>query len=168
MVTNEWMTHVNPHITHNFSNRSDEGLTLEMSAFNSLRWPIYVINSVDNTELKVLSTLLHSWKVTPRKSKKKKCIRAPSFIPACFKNLSVIIRLNLTTDLLIPVTSVSWWARREYGLGVRPLNLPLKSCLIHWRYCRLYKHLSKLIVSSLKSAINLYGSVTRYKQATFN
>ena len=30
---------------------SDEGLTLETSAFHSLGWPIYVINSVDNTKL---------------------------------------------------------------------------------------------------------------------
>ena len=33
------------------SNRSDEGLTLDTSAFKLLRWPIYVINSVDNTKL---------------------------------------------------------------------------------------------------------------------
>ena len=33
------------------SNRSDEGRTLETSAFKLLRWPIYVINSVDNTKL---------------------------------------------------------------------------------------------------------------------
>ena len=39
--------HINPHTTHNSSNRSDEGLTLATSAFfNSLRWPIYVLNSV--------------------------------------------------------------------------------------------------------------------------
>ena len=31
--------------------RSDEGLTLEMSAFRiSVRWPIYIINSVDRTK----------------------------------------------------------------------------------------------------------------------
>ena len=30
---------------------SDERLTLEMSAWNSLRWPIYIINSVDNIKL---------------------------------------------------------------------------------------------------------------------
>ena len=30
---------------------SDEGLTLETSVFNSLRWPIYVINLVDNSKL---------------------------------------------------------------------------------------------------------------------
>ena len=33
------------------SNRSDEGLTLDKSAFKLLRWPIYVINSVDNAKL---------------------------------------------------------------------------------------------------------------------
>ena len=31
--------------------RSDEGLTLETSAFFPLRWPIYVLNSVVNTKL---------------------------------------------------------------------------------------------------------------------
>ena len=32
-------------------NRSDEGLTLETSAFRiSVRWPIYIINSVDKTK----------------------------------------------------------------------------------------------------------------------
>ena len=31
--------------------QSDEGLTLEMSAFRiSVRWPIYIINSVDKTK----------------------------------------------------------------------------------------------------------------------
>ena len=39
------------HITHNLSIRSDEGLTLETSAFRiSVRWPIYIINSVDKTK----------------------------------------------------------------------------------------------------------------------
>ena len=38
------------HVTHNSSIRSDEGLTLETSAFRiSVRWPIYIINSVDKT-----------------------------------------------------------------------------------------------------------------------
>ena len=33
-------------------NKEGEGRTLETSAFkNSLRWPIYVINSADNTKL---------------------------------------------------------------------------------------------------------------------
>ena len=33
--------------------RSDEGLTLETSAFRiSVRWPIYIINSVDKTKLR--------------------------------------------------------------------------------------------------------------------
>ena len=33
------------------ANRSDEGLTLETSAFRiSVRWPIYIINSVDKTK----------------------------------------------------------------------------------------------------------------------
>ena len=32
--------------------RSDEGLTLETSAFRiSVRWPIYIINSVDKTKI---------------------------------------------------------------------------------------------------------------------
>ena len=35
----------------NSSIRSDEGLTLETSAFRiSVRWPIYIINSVDKTK----------------------------------------------------------------------------------------------------------------------
>ena len=42
------------HTTHNSSNRSDEGLML----WNSLRWPIYVINSVDSTKLTILVTPL--------------------------------------------------------------------------------------------------------------
>ena len=34
-----------------FINRVDEGLTLETSAFRiSVRWPIYIINSVDKTK----------------------------------------------------------------------------------------------------------------------
>ena len=37
----------NTHTTHSSCICSDKGLTLEMSAWNSLRWPIYVINSVD-------------------------------------------------------------------------------------------------------------------------
>ena len=35
----------------NFSIRSDEGLTLERQFLNSVRWPIYVINSDDDTKL---------------------------------------------------------------------------------------------------------------------
>ena len=39
------------HLTHNSSIRSDEGLTLGTSAFRiSVRWPIYIINSVDKTK----------------------------------------------------------------------------------------------------------------------
>ena len=38
------------HTTHNSSIRSDEGLTLETSAFRiSVRWSIYIFNSVDKT-----------------------------------------------------------------------------------------------------------------------
>ena len=37
-------------IGHRTEIRSDEGLTLETSAFRiSVRWPIYIINSVDKT-----------------------------------------------------------------------------------------------------------------------
>ena len=41
------------HATHNYSIRSDEGLTLETSAFESgsLRWPIYIISPFDKTKL---------------------------------------------------------------------------------------------------------------------
>ena len=40
-----------PHTTHNSLIRSDEGLTLETSAFESLlRWLIYIVNSVDKTK----------------------------------------------------------------------------------------------------------------------
>ena len=42
---------INTHTTHNSSNRCDEGLTLQTSAFNSLQWPIYIINSVNSTKL---------------------------------------------------------------------------------------------------------------------
>ena len=42
---------INTHATHNCSNRWDEGLTLKTSALNSLQWPIYIINSVNNTKL---------------------------------------------------------------------------------------------------------------------
>ena len=38
------------HTTHNSLIRSDEGLTLETSAFRiPVRWSIYIINSVDKT-----------------------------------------------------------------------------------------------------------------------
>ena len=40
--------------------RSDEGLTLETSAFRiSLRWSIYIINSVDNITLSLVSFQLY-------------------------------------------------------------------------------------------------------------
>ena len=40
--------------------RSDEGLTLETSAFRiSVRWPIYIINSVDKTKLLYSTSLPH-------------------------------------------------------------------------------------------------------------
>ena len=39
------------HTTHNSPIRSDEGLTLETSAFRiPVRWSIYIINSVDKTK----------------------------------------------------------------------------------------------------------------------
>ena len=46
---------LSPHLctteSHNSSIRSDEGLTLETSDFRiSVRWPIYIINSVDKTK----------------------------------------------------------------------------------------------------------------------
>ena len=38
--------------------RSDEGLTLETSAFRiSVRWPIYIINSVDKTKFLYTTSL---------------------------------------------------------------------------------------------------------------
>ena len=38
-------------ISNDFVSRSDEGLTLETSAFrNPVRWSIYIINSVDKTK----------------------------------------------------------------------------------------------------------------------
>ena len=54
-----------PHTTHNSSICSDEGITLEMSAFRiPVWWPIYVINSVDKIWcLQMASTtcLHHLW-----------------------------------------------------------------------------------------------------------
>ena len=44
----------NPHTTHNSSNRSDEGLTLETPAFKLFTVSIYVFNSVVNTKLPVI------------------------------------------------------------------------------------------------------------------
>ena len=52
------LLHINPHTTHNSSNRSDEGLTLETSAF--LRWSIYDFNSVVNTKLPAIFSHLRS------------------------------------------------------------------------------------------------------------
>ena len=41
---------------------SDEGLTLETSAFRiSVRWPIYIINSVDKTKFFYFSSKSFSW-----------------------------------------------------------------------------------------------------------
>ena len=40
--------------------RSDEGLTLETSAFRiSVRWPIYIINSVDKTKFEFTYFVCH-------------------------------------------------------------------------------------------------------------
>ena len=40
------------HTTHNSSNFSDEGLLhSKCQLFNSIQWPIYIINSVNNTKL---------------------------------------------------------------------------------------------------------------------
>ena len=39
--------------------RSDEGLTLETSAEETLLWPIYIINSFDKTKLPFFSNVLH-------------------------------------------------------------------------------------------------------------
>ena len=49
------------HTTHNSSIRSDEGLTLETSAFRiPVRWSIYIINSVDKTKLLYIPGLANS------------------------------------------------------------------------------------------------------------
>ena len=50
------------HVTHNSSIRSDEGLTLETSAFRiSVRWPIYIINSVDKTKFLYTTSPQVAW-----------------------------------------------------------------------------------------------------------
>ena len=67
------------HTTHNSSNRSDEGLML----WNSLRWPIYVINSVDSTKLTILVTPL---KIRPHCSQ--------------FSRLSDLIQWHILISLL--------------------------------------------------------------------
>ena len=44
--------HLNTHTTHNSYNFSDEGLLhLKRQLLNSTQWPIYIINSVNNTKL---------------------------------------------------------------------------------------------------------------------
>ena len=60
-----------PHTIHNSSIRSDVGLTLETSAFRiPVQWSVYIINSVDKTELivgelyKVLRTTPHRHSTT--------------------------------------------------------------------------------------------------------
>ena len=58
--------HLDTHTTHNSSNRSDEGLKLETSAFKLFRWPINLINSINNTKLPCytllpIATQLHSF-----------------------------------------------------------------------------------------------------------
>ena len=53
--------------THNpqfLQSLDDKGLTLEMSAFYSLQWPIYVFNSVVNTKLPAILSRLCSTKVS--------------------------------------------------------------------------------------------------------
>ena len=47
------------------SNRSEERLTLETSALNSVQWPVYVISSVNNTKL---PSFLCYYKLTQRPS----------------------------------------------------------------------------------------------------
>ena len=42
---------INTHTTHNSSNHCNEGLTLQTSAFNFLQWPIFIINTINNTKL---------------------------------------------------------------------------------------------------------------------
>ena len=43
---------INTHTTHNSSNFSDEGLLhSKCQLFNSIQWPIYIINSVNNIKL---------------------------------------------------------------------------------------------------------------------
>ena len=47
------------HTIHNSSIRSDEGLTLEKSAFRiPVRWSIYIINSVDKTKFNNVALFL--------------------------------------------------------------------------------------------------------------
>ena len=61
-------THVNTHTPHNFSIRSEKGSRSKCQFWNSSRWPIYVINPVDNTKL--LSSF------------------SPKLLPVCFSELS--------------------------------------------------------------------------------
>ena len=59
-----------PHTIHNSSIRSDEGLTLETSAFESLlRWPIYIVYSVDKTKLK--NIYIYIWFSGKKKKKRR-------------------------------------------------------------------------------------------------
>ena len=55
--------HINTQTTHNSSNRSGEWLTPDskLQLLNSLQWPIYFINLVDNTKLPCYT--LPTWKI---------------------------------------------------------------------------------------------------------
>ena len=55
--------HINTQTTHNSSNRSGEWLTPDSKRqlLNSLQWPIYFINLVDNTKLPCYT--LPTWKI---------------------------------------------------------------------------------------------------------
>ena len=51
-ITKLHFLHLNTHTTHNSYNFSDEGLLhLKRQLLNSTQWPIYIINSVNNTKL---------------------------------------------------------------------------------------------------------------------
>ena len=50
---------INSHTTHNSSNSSDEGLLcLKCQLLNSIKWPIHIISSVNNTKLPCYTLLL--------------------------------------------------------------------------------------------------------------
>ena len=85
------------------NNRLDEGLMLETSAFkfNSLRWPIYAINSVGKTKLPCYTLPSTQQKLTPF------CISFRPFDPAsvfhlcCLLNLYVIVCLYVSSQQVL-------------------------------------------------------------------
>ena len=166
----------------NWQFSSDEGLTLETSAFYSLRWPIYVFNSVVITELHAIlshrRSITFSLKIFPLFIKLTVDRRITTWI-VTFRLLFMekISAWSAGSDFNpAPVHMDMWWIRpiassppiilrvgRTSPSNVKPVRHQIIQlvCSFHWRHEKLRPATTECeywITKSMRCCKGLYGN----------